>query len=372
MSDRKKRHLRRRFGAGALAAVLALGLIGPAAPPSHGKFPVVDIEAIIARIKATRERYKQWLEEQEWFKGKQELDAELAANEANVVNNAMANVAARDTHTQAVKHRAEVMERARPDRDICENLEASDTIAEAEEAVVEGRWLEEAVEGEDETAQMAMDVREGYKAMRTKETRDEQVALQREVARNIMETCLGEDADSEEYQCVGTEILLTGGDEGTLPKEGVAMGRRQVALITSPVPAETTPDTYRDSDVALRSHVRDLRRAAIMNLAVSSFEQVLSQYSGTDDQPSMVASLEDFAAKRFGGESEDFLKALANADKSNSGDDIMPAEVLRKLATMQAFSLRMSVMQYRQSLRMQALEAAHLSLLLNPVGGGRS
>ena len=62
------------------------------------------------------------------------------------------------------------------------------------------------------------------------------------------------------------------------------------------------------------------------------------------------------------------VQAVHKNKASDDGKNVFPSEIMRKIAVMDAFLVHMSVLQFKQQLRMEALMAAQLALEINPLG----
>jgi hypothetical protein len=79
-----------------------------------------------------------------------------------------------------------------------------------------------------------------------------------------------------------------------------------------------------------------------------------------------------FAADRWGGGEQaiDSILTMQNANAEKTSDVTKrtnDTQVIRKIAIMEAFQTYLAVEQYQQQLRMEALQAALLSIEVNPL-----
>ena len=363
------RSFRRRA---AVAAVLLL----VACPAWSAGTPVVDTKSIFQQIEEAYQKAKHWYEEQEWIKAGRKLRAKLTENEVHAEMRAASALAVRQHWGEAARRRAEVMERSRSDRDVCRNVQVSLELGEAEHA-----------QYREVVAPVRASFEERSAAVLTQPAGTQRRHVMTK-ALEVLDRCQGAESDGgggegDASACVDAHGLLTGGQEGALSEDDVETAKQQIDLLIDPMPRTVMPaeEVVRPADVALS--VRERRRLAILSLASASLSEVLANYAsvrtggGDDGYTSRISALRKFAHHRFGAaanggdpkEATEFQRLVANADTDmkKDGDDVMPAEVQRMQAAMDAYQTRLALLQYEQSLRMEALTATALALQANPL-----
>jgi uncharacterized protein YfeS len=114
-----------------------------------------------------------------------------------------------------------------------------------------------------------------------------------------------------------------------------------------------------------------MRKLALQQLATDSLMQVRAARLSVNGKPSQLQLLKEFAESHFGtAEGADFLAVLTNTHpdkKSRVDKQTTSTQVMRSMATMDAFLVYMEVLKYEQSLRMEALQAGLLSATIEPV-----
>ncbi|MFS1426287.1 hypothetical protein LMH73_003630 [Vibrio splendidus] len=160
--------------------------------------------------------------------------------------------------------------------------------------------------------------------------------------------------------------ILTGAESGDAwSTEEQKAADLIVDLITGPIPeskaSQALPEGSFEKDQVM---VDEMRKLAIRSLAVSSIQHVASmrRSAGQTDSmqaPSELALLQAWSDERWG--SPEWMVEVAGATKDQK-DAIMPSEIQRRMAAMQAFQTHLEILKYKQQLRMEALQAASLML----------
>ena len=324
--------------------------------------PVMDNKSILQQLMDRYEKIKQWVEEQEWIKKGMELRAKLSANSAHAEMRGASALAQRHHWQAATRRRVEVMERTRTDRDICRNVRHSMEFAEADAHHYDlaVRPVRESFEGRSAHVLSVQD--EGVQERHVTEQ-----------ALRMLDEC-----SEDEVSCVDAHGLLTGTGKGYLTEPEMTQAKRQIELLVDPHPRTARPQNRISSLGDVAQAIRERRRLAILSMSASSLAEVAANYAsvsvGGGDYTSRLSSLRKFATYRFGSSADNpegvkFQALIANADTAakKAGDDTMPAEVQRKQAAMDAFQTRLALMQYEQSLRVEALTATMLALQVNPL-----
>ena len=291
------------------------------------------------------------------------LQADLAANEADVMNNGFRNMIGREAEMKYYENRKEVEERAAADDDACRNDTISTALGKTDA----------------ETLTVSAQGARAVFVERNNKMFDKTPAEQRQHAgrmtRAIVEKC------EEEGDCLDTQLLLTGGASGILRDKHIDAAQRQIALLVSPVPQDVLSSELGGTALTNQQRADDLRRVAMLSLANESLNQVMLNYLAAESTgQSRISLMRAFVHARFGSphdpdggadpetHSRKWLAKVANADAETKAEDpTMPSEVIRKMATIDAFRARLALLQYEQSLRVESLQAAILSATVDPV-----
>lgn len=334
----------------ALPAVLALS----ASLSATAATPVIDWKSIYETYKQTQAQIEMHVQEIEQhingvlsnITGQEELAN--ATQEA-----ALTDAALRRQDTQEI-HNLGVAERAVPDRDVCRNLHHSEQFRSAAATAAAQRRTTTVTQGNLHRAAMFGD-RNAADQARDNRTQIDQI--------------VGWCAASETGACVDPTVLTeTAAVGGARAEERRVAANLQVQLLTGvqAVPKPRAVDVQSADSRVLAVDV--LRREAVRSLAAASLAAVAAETTpGPDGAPPPMAAYQAFVAERFGSPAaERWLLEVANAGDAGS-EDVMPAEVLRKVAVLTGFSAHMDVEFYRQMLRIEALTAALVALEAEPL-----
>ncbi|MCA2471431.1 hypothetical protein R7P80_01385 [Vibrio sp. 2092] len=165
--------------------------------------------------------------------------------------------------------------------------------------------------------------------------------------------------------CLRGGILLgTETQDAYEPSEQVAADTI-IDLITGPLPehkkSQTLPEGSFEKDAMM---VKEMRKLAIRSLAVASLQHIAAVRGSAGESselkaPSELSLLQDFSDERWGNPEWVVEVAGATADQK---DAVMPSELQRRMAVMQAFQIHLDILKYKQQLRMEALQASSLML----------
>ncbi|MGD1524412.1 hypothetical protein [Vibrio owensii] len=170
--------------------------------------------------------------------------------------------------------------------------------------------------------------------------------------------------------CTRSGILLGVESQDTYTADEQEAVTHIVDLITGPIPdykkSESLPE---GSPEKLALMNKEMRMLAIRSLANSSLEHIAGVRKSAGENasmqvPSELGTLQEFDDKRWGD--VDWSLKVGGASK-NIEDTDTRSEILRKMAVMQSFQIHLEMIKYKQMLRMEALQAADLSLQVQPL-----
>ena len=325
------------------ALVLALSASSWAATP------VIDVGAIDQILRQTIEDRARHAANMSALEDALNLDVVGHEDNANAAQEAALSGAAIEREDAQALHNKEVAERATPDRDDCVNQVHSGRIQQAEEDAA----LERAT-----MLQTQQNIHRGAlfgERSAADQTRDNASQID-----DIVNWC------GENDGCMDPTVLTTPGTpEGPVGDARRIAANLQVQVLTGAI-ARPKPRTVDINTTAGRADaLRTMREEALRALASASLAAVAAENTPGAGGISPVGGYRAFVAQRFGSPAaEQWLKQTAN---TRGGETVMPSEVIRKIAVLDSFASHMAVRQYEQSLRMEALTAALLSLEVEPL-----
>lgn len=196
----------------------------------------------------------------------------------------------------------------------------------------------------------------------------------------IIDACIGlqEGGKVDKNNPMKTSLCLIGGiGAGGSVGNTMTMSEEQAAnlqnrIITGATPTFKKSSTLTEgSDRKKKAVLEELRVESFRSLAANSLNEITSlrkQSTLPDGQmgPSFLETLVQFDKDRWG--SSKWRAEISNVDREGElTNSVMPSELLRKMAVMDAFEVHMSVLQYKQQLRQESLLAAILALEVEPL-----
>lgn len=339
---------------GALFAVAAIAL---ASPVAHAGFPVIDFAALLEMLVGNQAQVEAWFEESELAKQSMEQAGINTELEVDNMNNAIANMIVRQGLAAEEIQNLEVLQDSMPAQDACQAVST-------------------AVNLEDALCGLELEVEDDAKEdLRRRNTLDSETtaALYQHIEEAIeavaaeCEAVSGEDSLSQ--GCLQTELLTSGVSPVMTPEQARAT-KAQISVLVNPIP-EASLDPRGDPEASKEQRLTAMRKLAMESLATNSLMKVRAERLSIDGGPSRLQILKDFADERFGSsQGADFLAVITSThgDKTSSvAKQSNSAQVLRSMAVMDAFMVYMEVLKYEQQLRMEALNAAMLSVAVEPI-----
>jgi len=158
-----------------------------------------------------------------------------------------------------------------------------------------------------------------------------------------------------------------GGENGDLLKpDQVKAAKYFKELIIGPTPKFKSSSLLdKESESYKKQAVQEARIEAFRNLAELSFSEVISMKDTGENgnNPSQLFVLQEFSNQRYGDEK--WVAQIMNVDGATK-NSVQPPEVLRHIAVMDSFMIHLELIKYKQQLRMEALQAATLALMIEP------
>lgn len=168
-------------------------------------------------------------------------------------------------------------------------------------------------------------------------------------------------------KCLNPGLLVgTGLTESTFMPEDKVAAEHFKELIIGPVPTFKSSSLLDEkSDAYKKQAVNEARIEAFRNLAELTYSEAIAMRDGGTDgtNPSELFVLQNFSDERYGN--KEWMSQIQNSDEPTK-NEVQPPEVLRHIATMDAFMVHLDLIKYKQQLRMEALQAATLALMLDP------
>jgi hypothetical protein len=164
-----------------------------------------------------------------------------------------------------------------------------------------------------------------------------------------------------------SEFMGGGGENGDLlSPDQVKAANHFKELIIGPTPKfKSSSLLNKESESYKKQAVEEARIEAFRNLAELSFSEIISMKNTGDNgnNPSQMFVLQDFSDQRYGDEK--WVAQIMNVDGATK-NSVQPPEVLRHIAVMDSFMIHLELIKYKQQLRMEALQAATLALMIDP------
>lgn len=351
-----RKRLLRGFRKTAAASLVAAASV--ISVPSQALIPVTDVANLIESIMANMQEMQNWMQESELMRGAMEQAGLLTEMEVDTVNNGFANLIARTGKLHEEIQNLELLREAMPAHNACEVVTAS---ANLEDILCD-------LEDERNKANKKFQKRANTLG---KEPGEASEHIEQEV-RRLVDECreLGDDELGGDQPCLNAQLML-GGALSALTDEESKAAENLIQLVVEPVP-KMPPDSRLGDDAESEStRALHMREIALKSLAHASMHHVLTERKSVDGQPSRMQLLKNFAEEHFGSHAgAEHLAILTNThgDKRESAaKQSDPSQVLRSIATMDAFLVYMEVLKYEQQLRMEALQASLLSLAVEPL-----
>lgn len=350
------------------ARIVALSIILTSPTTVYAGIPTIDFSNLIEAITSNITEITNWAEEKSKIAMNMDLQAMLSKMEMSNTNNAYANMISRINKASQDIYNKEVEEQMRPDSDICKNV-ATSLYKERTKCYVEDKAKE--------TAYRVNTDRTRY------DLNPSQTDVHRErTARKVVSTCndlttvdaseLTEDEAALYSQCIQAGSLIGAGTVSTLNETEEKAAEMQIRLLTGPIPdVKNSNFMSKNSSSFVRERLSEMRKDAILSLAVSSLSEVVKYRikPGPGAEMSPLSSYEQFIKDKL---SIDSVSRLGGGEisGSSSGEQDNTAyrtELLRKLTIAQLKQTELQLDQFEHQLRLEALNAAMLSIMVNPL-----
>jgi hypothetical protein len=339
-----------------VAGYLSLAISAPA----NALIPVTDIANLAENIAGNIQDMYNWVEQKRLLL--MQMDQVGISSEMDIdnTNNAIANVIVRTGKATQEVQNIEILEKSAPDKD------APGTIA------VQAMNKEASCFSADRVVSQldSFHTKNGNYSSNP----SEQQKQAKEIAKKIVTECeVLQDGVVDPKNPLATSLctradILLGGRGATYTADESKAAEKMAELIVGPTPLIKTSSGFEGADEAKRQILQsEMRKEGFRATAYTSMAEIRAINESPDrvnhSTPSVLETLEQFDNERFG--SADWLATIQNVnpEKKNS---VYPSEVIRKMAVMDAFLVHMSLLQYKQSLRAEALQAADLAYTLNP------
>ena len=330
-------------------------------------FIITDIPNLIENIASNVTEIYNFAEEMSQTYLSMDLQSAMAGLGIDAANSLAVQQMTQEAQEAQDKSDAEFMERVMPDSDACD----TDTLNKMEQenecmaADLASEQLEKAIKRNSNFSTNQADYRDS-------------IAV---IASDMIIECknLQTGAPVDPNNLLSTSLCLSGGivsgvsvaDTMTLNEE--AASNSLIDMMAGPIPtyksSRDVPDNSpRKNDMILE----EMRLEAYRSLATSSFSAITSarkpSFTSTGAiGPSYLETLSQFDNDRW-GDSEWRAEISNITTDGENPNSVMPSELMRKMAVMDAFQVHLGVLQYKQQMRQEALLAAMLAFQISPPG----
>lgn len=332
-----------------------------------------DIPNFGAQVSETIGNVVTWGKEKALMMAEMDLQSLLSKFEIDGLNNGFANLMARTGRMYQELQNNELLEKILPDADICGNISYSMHAANA------GCSVEEAARDSTYEA-VTNNLRFGLKGDAFNRYAKAKVS-------NLVDECksvsaidaseLESEADKLMYSdCFQVGKLYGGGVSGSTltPDESRAMDRA-IEIMSGPIPEEKESADLKVGSAAYNATVLwEGRRENLRSLAIASQHEVKKWYApvegeGGSFQPSLMAALDGWVEDRGAGWVMRVGGGRLKGSESSPETDnrAYPPELLRKSLEIDRWTAALQLEQFKNQLRREALSAAMLSLMVQPL-----
>jgi len=340
------------------AALLSLSVT--VSPVAISTVMTFDNPNFIQQVLGNLQEVKGWMEEKALMMQEMTQRGVMTQLMVAAENNGAANIVTRLGKTLEEIQNIEQIQKMMPPPSSCSTITASRTIDEIK------------CDKEDEVSENSSKFAKktgGY--VDTPATFKERKIL---AANTIINKCRALDtaAASEIPECIRTDYLLGGFSGETLSDEQAEATKAQIDIIVGPIPDGKTNSNLGDDYVVQKERIKDYRKHGLKMMAMSSLQQIRAErVSFGADGNSYMSVMTSFVEDRFGSESaQAFMKKITNSDP-NANKDVSkvttPEQVQRETFIINSFNTYLSLLKYKQQLRLEALTAALLTLEVDPI-----
>lgn len=320
--------------------------------------PTTDIANLTENIMGNLQKMQSWVEEKGLMKFTMKQAGVNTELEIDAMNNGLANVIFRTGRANQEIQNIEILEKSAPDKDACNTITSQVLLKDANcgaSSTVKERVMES-------TKKHA-----NFKQTPAEQERSANALVKRKigVCENLSDGASDPSNTLNSTMCTRANLIVAGGTGDTLSGNEEQAVDEYIDLITGTVPTLKKSAAY-DGATEEQEHilVEELRREAFRATVNTSLNEIAATVKSPDgNSPSVLQSLQLFVDERFG--SEKWAATLGNVHETEK-NSVYTSEIIRKVAAMDAFLIQMSMLQYRQQLRMEMLLAAQLAYDIDP------
>lgn len=326
---------------------------------SEAIVPMADVANLAENIAGNIQDMQTWAKEKALMMMEMDMEAMMEEMSVDNTNNAMSNMIIRTGAATEEVQNLEVAEMTEPDKDACNTIAVQASLNDA---------LCIAADKVRDKTEETLEKNADFTAIPS-----EQIQKQKEIASEFVEKCLelqdktvDEENPMATSMCLRASILTGGSTIDTYDAQQSEAVSQYIQLITGPIPSTKKTGTLeKDSNSRNMTLIGEMRKEAFRSMVSTSLHEIASlRTSPGGVEMSPLHNMTRFNKDRFG--KIDWMATIQNVnpDKKN---DVLPSEIMRKMAVMDSFMVHLSLMQYKQQLRIEALQAASLSLASNPL-----
>lgn len=348
-----------------IAAFFALFVLGSS--PAHAGVPTIDFSNLAEAITSNIMELKNWAEEKAKLAMEMDIEAMLTKMAISNVNNAYANMISRVNKASQDIFNQDLMEQMAPDSDICGNV-ASSIYTERTKCHVDNLAKQIAYSVATDKARYDLNsVQSDFHRIET--------------ARKVLDGCsdlitvdaseLTEDQAVLYSQCVQAGSLIGVGTASTFSETEEKASEMQIRLLTGPVPEQKKSSLMaKSSQNYVPARLAEMRKDAVMSLSIASLSEIAKyrMKPGPGAELSPLGEFEMFVSERNTPEWK--LEVGGGKLEGESGSEDNTAyrtELLKKMTVLQLKQTEIQVEQFKHQLRLEGLNAAMLSLMIDPL-----
>lgn len=334
-------------------------------PFASALLPTTDVGNLMEALAGNIQQSASWAQEKSMLMYKMDLSSMLEELSVDNTNNAISNLIIRTGAAKEEVQNLDVMEKSIPDRDAADTLttQVLEKNADCASSIKTNEKVNKSLE-----KNCKFDVPEKAQIKDRKKIVSKFIA---DCESLVDDSITNKDENKiDKSMCLKASILTGGTTYDTYTKDEEKAVNQYIKLIAGVAPALKNSHKYKDSKNAHNDVlIKEMRREAVRSLVVSSLTEIannraMSSENSNNPLMSKLNALTDFVHKRY--QNEHWLKTLENVDHGEK-NSVMPSQTIRKLAVMDSFLAHMSVLQYKQQLRMEALQSAQLAITADPL-----
>jgi hypothetical protein len=356
------------FGSPKLKTMIAIAITSAGISYSSNSSAIIsftDYAALVENSAGNIQDMYNWAQEKALTMMEMELTSTLEGLSIDNMNNAIANVISRTgAATQEVQN-LEVLEKSAPDKDACATITLQILGKDAECATAEksSQAIKKAQAKHANYSSGGSAYKDETKKLVEKVVQDCEVLQDPSLEMND-ENLLASSMCADSGLLTGVTL-----DGDTLNPDQEKAAALYIDLVTGVEPTFKKSSLLQDDSASYNKMlVSEMRRESFRSIVITSLNEIKAMRTspGIDSEadPSPMQLLQEFDDDRFGD--ADWMAELQNV-KASSKNSIYPSEINRKIAVMDAFSVHLDLLQYKQSLRMEALINGLLALEVDPL-----